>query len=97
MGTAVTLLFPDIPIALSVGCLMVAVTAGVLPIPISLGIYVILIVGLPITEAIPVLIAALTSFLVIKGFGLLSPSKKPAAKKNYKDDGDGDTNTKTIK
>ena len=97
MGTAVTLLFPDIPIALSVGCGMVAVTAGVLPIPISLGIYVILIVGLPITEAIPVLIAALTSFLVIKGFGLLSPSKKPAVKKNDKDDADGNTNTRAIK
>ena len=97
MGTAVTLLFPDIPIALSVGCLMVAVTAGVLPIPISLGVYVILIVGLPITEAIPILIAALTSFLVIKGFGLLSPSKRPAAEKIVKDDGNDNTNTKTIK
>jgi H+/Cl- antiporter ClcA len=82
LGTVVTLLFPDIPIALAVGCLMVAVTAGILPIPISLGVYVILIVGLPIIEAIPVLIAALTSFLVIKGFGLLSPAKKPAAKKS---------------
>jgi len=79
LGTVVTLLFPDIPIALAVGCLMVAVTAGILPIPISLGVYVILIVGLPITEAIPVLIAALTSFLVIKGFGLLTP-KQPAKK-----------------
>ena len=85
MGTVVTMLFPDIPVALAVGCLMVAVTAGILPIPISLGVYVILIVGLPITEAIPVLIAALTSFLVIKGFGLVPPAKKPTAKRIDKD------------
>jgi hypothetical protein len=76
---------------------MVAVTAGILPIPISLGVYVILIVGLPITEAIPILIAALTSFLVIKGFGLLSPAKRPAVEKIVKDNGNDNTNTKTIK
>lgn len=85
MGTVVAMLFPDIPVALAVGCLMVAVTAGILPIPISLGVYVILIVGLPITEAIPVLIAALTSFLVIKGFGLVPAAKKPNTKRIDKD------------
>lgn len=77
LGAVVTLLFPGIPIALSVGCLMVAVTAGILPIPLSLGVYVVLIVGVPITESIPILIAAMTSFLVVKGFGLIPPAQRP--------------------
>jgi H+/Cl- antiporter ClcA len=69
LGTVVTLLFPGIPIALTVGCGMVAVTSGVLPIPIAFGIYTILIVGLPITEAIPVFVAGLTALFVMGGFG----------------------------
>lgn len=77
LGTVVTLLFPDIPIALSVGCGMVAVTAGILPIPMALGIYTILIVGLPLTEAIPVFVAALTAFLVMRGFGFLARRPEP--------------------
>ena len=83
LGTVLTLLFPDIPIALSVGCGMVAVTAGILPIPMALGIYTILIVGLPITEAIPIFVASLTSFLVMRGFGLLV--KQPEKDKDAED------------
>ena len=78
-GTVVTLLFPDVPIALAVGCLMVAVTAAVLPVPLTLGFYTILIVGVPITEAIPILVSAFTTFLIIHGFGLVA--KKPDEKK----------------
>ena len=70
LGTVVTLLFPNIPIALTVGCGMVAVTAGILPIPMAFGVYTILIVGLPITEAIPLFVAGLTSLFVMGGFGL---------------------------
>ena len=77
LGTVITLLFPQIPIALSVGCGMVAVTAGILPIPMALGIYTVLIVGLPITEAIPVFVAGLTSFLFMRGFGFLAGGSAP--------------------
>ena len=77
MGTVINLLFPEIPIALAVGCGMAAVTAGALPIPITMGIYTILIVGLPLTEAIPILIAAFTAFLIIRGFGLVAKTVKP--------------------
>lgn len=77
LGAVVTLLFPGIPIALSVGCLMAAVTAGILPVPLSLGVYVVLIVGVPFTELIPILISAMTSFLVVKGFGFIPPAQKP--------------------
>ena len=80
-GTVVHLLFPQIPIALSVSCLMAAVPAALLPIPISLGLLTMLIAGLSILDAIPVFVAAMVGFLVVQGFGLLTPKqpvKKPA-------------------
>jgi H+/Cl- antiporter ClcA len=70
-GTVVHLLFPQIPIALSVGCMMAAVPAALLPIPISLGLLTMLIAGLSILDAIPVFVAALVGFLVVQGFGLI--------------------------
>ena len=75
-----TLIFPDIPIALTVGCGMVAVTSGILPIPISFGIYTMLIVGLPLTEAIPIFVAGITALFVMGGFGLYA--KAPSPEKN---------------
>jgi len=80
LGTVVTLIFPDIPIALTVGCGMVAVTSGILPIPISFGIYTMLIVGLPLTEAIPIFVAGITALFVMGGFGLYA--KPPSPEKN---------------
>ena len=74
-GTVVSLLFPQIPPALSVSCMMVAVTAGVLPIPLALGVFVVLITGVTLTEAVPLLLAAFVSFLIMKGFGLAAPPK----------------------
>lgn len=70
-GTVVHLLFPQIPIALAVGCMMAAVPAALLPIPISLGLLTMLIAGLSILNAIPVFVAALVGFLVVQGFGLI--------------------------
>jgi H+/Cl- antiporter ClcA len=77
LGTVVTLFFPDIPIALTVGCGMVAVTSGILPIPIAFGIYTMLIVGLPITEAIPIFVAGMTALFVMGGFGLYAKAPPP--------------------
>jgi H+/Cl- antiporter ClcA len=74
-GTVVSLLFPQIPPALSVSCMMVAVTAGVLPIPLALGVFVVLITGVSLTEAVPLLLAAFVAFLIMKGFGLAAPPK----------------------
>ena len=79
VGTVVSLLFPQIPPALSVSCMMVAVTAGVLPIPLALGVFVVLITGVTLTEAVPLLLAAFVSFLIMKGFGLAA---HPNAKEN---------------
>ena len=53
-GTAVHLIFPDVPLALSVACMMAAVPGALLPIPLTLAVIVLLITGLPATEAIPV-------------------------------------------
>ena len=50
--------------------MMVAATAGVLPIPLALGVFVVLITGVSLTEAVPLLLAAFVSFLIMKGFGL---------------------------
>jgi H+/Cl- antiporter ClcA len=85
LGTVVTLLFPSIPIALAVGCGMVAVTSGILPIPISFGIYTMLIVGLPITEAIPIFVAGMTALFVMGGFGLYA--KAPPPEESAEDEG----------
>lgn len=78
-GTVVNLLFPQIPLALSVGCMMAAVPAASLPIPITLGMLTVLIVGLSITDAIPVFVAAMVGFLVVQGLDLMKgehPEKK---------------------
>jgi H+/Cl- antiporter ClcA len=71
LGSTINLFFPQIPLALTVGVMMAAVPGAILPIPISLGIIVLLIVGTPLTEAVPVLLASLTAFSVTYGLGLL--------------------------
>ena len=58
-------------IDLSVSCMMAAVPAGSLPIPITLGMLTMLIVGLSTTDAIPVFVAAMVGFLVVQGLDLL--------------------------
>ena len=70
-GTAINLLFPAIPMALAVGCMMAAVPAAMLPLPFSLAILVLLIAGIPQTEAVTIFIAALMAFFVTHGFGLI--------------------------
>jgi H+/Cl- antiporter ClcA len=72
-GTVVHLLFPQLPIALTVSCMMAAVPAALLPIPISLGLLTMLIAGLSILDAVPVFVAALVGFLVVQGLGLIKP------------------------
>ena len=74
-GTVVHMLFPQIPLALSVSTMMVAVPAALLPIPISLGLLTMLIAGLSILDAIPVFVAALVGFLVVQGLGLIKPEQ----------------------
>ncbi|MCB0196343.1 MAG: chloride channel protein [Anaerolineae bacterium] len=76
VGTALHLLFPQIPLALAVGCLMTGIPAALLPIPLTLAIIAVLITGIPATEAIPVFLAGLTAYFVTHGFGLLGRAQK---------------------
>jgi H+/Cl- antiporter ClcA len=70
-GVVINLLIPGIPQALSVSCMMAAVPGAVLPIPLTLSVIVLLITGVPPTEVIPVVVAALASYFITNGLGLI--------------------------
>jgi H+/Cl- antiporter ClcA len=72
LGSAINLVFPQIPLGLAVGCLIVAVPAAIVPIPLALAVIGIVIVGLSPTNAIPVILASLTSYSLAHGLGLFS-------------------------
>jgi len=76
LGSAVNLVFPQIPLGLAVACLMAAVPAAIVPIPIALAVIVIVVVGLSPMDTIPVFLAALTSFAVANGLGLFAGGGK---------------------
>jgi H+/Cl- antiporter ClcA len=77
-GTAVNLIFPGIPLGLAVGCTMAALTAAALPAPFMITIVVLLVVGIPATEAIPIILAAVGAHALTFGLGILP---RPPAKK----------------
>jgi H+/Cl- antiporter ClcA len=79
LGSAVNLLFPEIPLALAVGCFMVAVPAAIVPIPLALAVIGILVVGLSPMNSLPVIMAALVSFAVAHGLGLHKAGNKAEA------------------
>ncbi|MFL7838902.1 MAG: chloride channel protein [Candidatus Promineifilaceae bacterium] len=76
LGSAVNLLFPQIPMGLAVGCLMAAVPAAIVPIPLALAVIVIAVAGLTAANSLPVILAALTAFTVGHGLGLFGGGKK---------------------
>ena len=76
LGSAVNLLFPQIPLGLAVGCMMVAVPAAIVPIPLALAVIGILVVGLSPTNSIPVIMASLVAYSVAHGLGLFASHKK---------------------
>lgn len=51
--------------------MIAAVSRGVLPIPLTLSIIVMLISGVPPTEVIPVPVAALAAYFMTHGLGLI--------------------------
>jgi H+/Cl- antiporter ClcA len=85
LGSVLNLLFPQIPLGLAVGCMIVAVPASVVPIPLGMAIIGILILGLSPTNGLPVVLAAVTAFSVMHGLGLLGGAKPVPAKAH--DDG----------
>ena len=87
-GTAVNLIFPSIPLALAVGCMMAALTAAALPAPFMIAIVVLLVTGLPATEAIPVILAAVAAHAITYGLGILPrPPAKPSGEVASADNG----------
>jgi H+/Cl- antiporter ClcA len=79
LGTAIHLLFPQLPLGLTVGCMMVAVPAAIVPIPLALGVIGIAIIGLSPTNALPVILASLTAHVTVQGLGLLGGGEKKAS------------------
>ena len=67
VGSTVLLLFPQLPQGLALGCMIVAVPAAIVPVPLTLGVIGIVIIGLPLTNAIPVILAALIAFSTVRG------------------------------
>ncbi|KXS43061.1 MAG: Cl-channel voltage-gated family protein [Methanolobus sp. T82-4] len=67
VGSAIHLIFPQLPLGLALGCMIVAVPASIVPIPVSLAVIGIVIIGISLTNALPVLVAALVAFSVTHG------------------------------
>ena len=68
LGSVIHILFPQIPLGLALGCMLVAVPAAVVPIPLSIGLIGVIVIGLPITNTLPVLLAALVAYATTNGF-----------------------------
>jgi chloride channel protein, CIC family len=67
IGTLIHLIFPQIPLGLALGCMIVAVPAAIVPIPLALGAITIIVIGLTAANALPVFISALIAFSVTHG------------------------------
>jgi H+/Cl- antiporter ClcA len=65
-GVAVNQMFPQVPLAVAVTCLMTAVPAALTPVPMGVGMIVFLIASLAVTEALPMFIAGLVAFVVFQ-------------------------------
>ena len=80
IGSAVHLIFPQIPIGLALGCMIVAVPAAIVPIPLAMAALGIVIIGVPFIDALPVFLAALVSFAITHGLGLGENNKNKPVK-----------------
>ena len=70
------MMFPQVPLAVAVTCLMTAVPAALTPVPMSIGMIVFLIAGLPITEAIPMFLSSLVAFVVFQPIAARAAQKQ---------------------
>ncbi len=82
LGSAINLVFPQIPLGLAVGCMIVAVPATVVPIPLALSVIGALIVGLSPMNVLPVVLASLTAYAVAHGLGLYPGATKKGPEPN---------------
>lgn len=78
IGSIIHLIFPQIPLALALGCMIVAVPAAIVPIPLALAAIGIIVVGVPFTDALPIILSALVAFSITHG--LAGNNKKETEK-----------------
>jgi H+/Cl- antiporter ClcA len=75
LGSAIHLIFPQIPLGLALGCMIVAVPAAIVPIPLALAAIGLVIIGVSPTDALPVFISAIVAFSITHGIGLGDDNK----------------------
>jgi H+/Cl- antiporter ClcA len=80
LGAAINLIFPQVPLGLALGCMIVAVPAAIVPIPIALGAIGIIIIGLSPANALPIFISALVAFSITHGLIMGGGQKKTSEK-----------------
>ena len=79
VGSAILLFFPQLPEGLVLGCMIVAVPAAIVPIPLAIAVIGALIVGLPLTNTAPIFLAALVAFSIVRGSGIGGGKKETQA------------------
>ena len=77
LGSVIHLLLPQLPLGLVLGCMIVAVPAAVVPIPLTLAIIGIVIIGLSPTNTIPVILASLVAFSTVRGLVMAGSGDTP--------------------
>jgi chloride channel protein, CIC family len=80
LGSVIHLIFPQIPLGLALGCMIVAVPAAIVPIPLALGALVLIIIGLSAANALPVFVSALVAFSVTRGLIMGGNQEKESVK-----------------
>ena len=78
LGAIINLIFPQVPLGLALGCMIVAVPAAIVPIPLALAAIGIVIIGVSPTNALPVFLSALVAYSITHGLGLGSGEEKNA-------------------
>jgi len=81
LGDAINLIFPQLPPGLALGCMIVAVPAAMVPIPIALALIGLIIIGVNPIDALPILVSALVAFAITHGLFMSGNQEKESVKK----------------
>ncbi len=78
IGAVMHLVFPWVPLGLALGCMIVAVPAAIVPIPLALAAIGFIVIGLSATDALPIIISAIVAYSITNGLlkgGTETPNK----------------------
>ncbi len=67
IGAMIHLIFPWVPLGLSLGCMIVAVPAAIVPIPLAVAAIGLIVVGVSATDALPIIISAIVAYSITNG------------------------------